>query len=93
MLQTEIASPTTTSNTNLPARLLNERKAAARLGVNNQTLRRWRAEGRGPKYLKLIGRYRYREIDLENFIASSVVDPAAAAVSRNRARRRQQRAG
>ena len=92
MLQTEIATPTTSNNTNLPARLLNERKAAARLGVNPQTLKRWRAQGRGPVFLKLVGRYRYTEKHIEEFLAQSVIDPAAAATARNRARRRQQRA-
>jgi predicted site-specific integrase-resolvase len=86
MLQTETTNPL------LPVRFLNEKKAAARLDVNFQTLTRWRREGRGPKFLKLYGRVKYRESDIEQFIAANVVDPAAAAIQRKRARRRRRTA-
>ena len=70
--------------------LLAEPRAAERVGVCAHTLKRWRLRGIGPKFLKLGGRtIKYRESDIEQFLAESVVDPRANAISRNRARRKQ----
>jgi hypothetical protein len=49
-------------------RVLNENELAQRWGVSPKTLQRWRSEGRGPRYLKLVeasqlsprGRHRLR---------------------------------
>ena len=50
---------------------LNDREAAAYLGVGVQTLRNWRHLGRGPEYLKLApgprGRVVYEISGLERF--------------------------
>jgi excisionase family DNA binding protein len=69
-------------------------KAAELLTLHPKTLMKWRHQRRGPKYLKFggRGRVRYRREDIDAFIAASVIDPAAAAVTRNRSRRRQLRA-
>ena len=40
---------------------------AARWGVSEGTLERWRCEGIGPKFLKLPGRVLYRQIDIEAY--------------------------
>ena len=73
--------------------LLSTEKAAEFIGGDIQplTLKRWRIRGRGPRYVKLSGKVRYRESDLRQFLESSVIDPAAAASNRNRVRRRQRR--
>ena len=50
-------------------RLLNEREAAAALGVSVKTLQRWRCEGRGPSFRRMSARcVRYAERDLQGYI-------------------------
>lgn len=83
MIQTEIP------NNLLPVRFLSEKKAAACMDAHPQTLKRWRAQGRGPKFLRLGGRIRYTPQAIQEYISSCVIDPATAATARNRARRRQ----
>ncbi len=65
--------------------LLNEREAAARLGLQIATLRRWRWAGKGPRFLKIEGAVRYDPVDLEAFIAAarrtSTSDDGAATVA------------
>jgi predicted site-specific integrase-resolvase len=68
--------------------LLNSARASEILGAHWKTLEKWRHQGRGPKYLRLCGRIRYRESDLRAFLESSVIDPATAATVRARSRRR-----
>lgn len=55
---------------------LNERGAAAFLGLSRQTLANWRHCRKGPKYSKP-GGYRviYRLRDLEEFLTKHQVDP------------------
>ncbi len=45
----------------------NQRTLAQRWYVCEGTLERWRAEGIGPKFLKLQGRVLYRLIDIEAY--------------------------
>ena len=45
----------------------NQRNLANRWGVSEATLERWRTEGIGPKYLKLVGRVVYRLVDIEAY--------------------------
>lgn len=49
--------------------LMNEREAAKALQVSVQLLRKWRANGAGPKYIKLGKCVRYAISDIEEFIA------------------------
>lgn len=49
---------------------------ARRWGVSPRTLERWRSEGRGPAYLKLVGRIAYRGEDIRRFEAARVCVPA-----------------
>lgn len=54
--------------------LLDTPAAAVYLGgerrpFSENTLRIWRVEGRGPAYLRIMGRIRYRRSDLDKFIA------------------------
>ena len=60
---------------------LTPREAAPILRVKGQTLKRWRAKGIGPAYVRLEGgRVRYRLSDLEAWLAANTVAPGSAAV-------------
>lgn len=64
-------------------------EAGRRLGVTHETLANWRVIGRGPRYLKIGGRVRYRLADLADWIdgqvrGSSPSAPDAPAQSRAR---------
>jgi len=51
-----------------PGDLIDEREAAARLGVAVRTLRNWRAMRKGPRYRKIGARLvRYHVADLADF--------------------------
>jgi predicted site-specific integrase-resolvase len=69
----------------LDARLmtLGPDEAARRLGVESSTLANWRWSGRGPKYVKLGGRVRYRASDLADYLdaqtRASTSDPGPTA--------------
>ncbi len=52
--------------------LLDTRQLAARLDLQPATLEQWRWSGKGPAYVKLGGRVRYRVQDLESWIESRV---------------------
>jgi predicted site-specific integrase-resolvase len=62
---------------------LTQRELAERWQVSEACLERWRTEGRGPVYMKLIGRVVYRLEDIEAFeresLRSSTSMPAPAA--------------
>lgn len=47
--------------------------AATFLGVGYSTLKKWRSEGRGPKYAKVGGSVLYRPADLDVFVESQLV--------------------
>jgi len=69
------------SETGRPTEYVSPREAAAFLGVQPQTLALWRSTGRyGLRYFK-VGKkaVRYSVTDLERFVASRAVEPAAAA--------------
>lgn len=52
-----------------PGDLIDEREAAASLGISALTLRNWRTRGKGPRYHKIGARMvRYRRADLAAFI-------------------------
>lgn len=50
--------------------------AATFLGVGYSTLKKWRSEGRGPKYAKVGGSVLYRPSDLDSFVESQLVGGA-----------------
>ena len=68
--------------------LLSSGRAAELIGNHPKTLEKWRSRGIGPRFLRVGGRVRYRQADIEQFLNEAVIDPAAAATARNRARRR-----
>lgn len=49
-------------------RLLKTEDAAEKLATSEQTLRKWRCAGKGPRYVTLGRSIRYRETDLEEYI-------------------------
>ena len=53
--------------TDSPPRHLNQAELAERWRVSTRTLDRWRDLGKGPAWLKLNGRVRYREEDVLAF--------------------------
>jgi len=54
-----------------PATLLTSKQAAEMLAVPDGTLKRWRAEGRGPAWIKLEGSVRYAISDVKHYIESN----------------------
>lgn len=53
----------------MSSRILTEREVAERFGLHRQTLRKMRAKGVGPAYVRLsAGRIGYLEDDTEDFI-------------------------
>jgi hypothetical protein len=50
--------------------LLNERETAKVMRVSVQLLRKWRADGTGPAYIKLGKCVRYSMDDLERYVSS-----------------------
>lgn len=49
-------------------KLLKEQQAADILAVSVHTVRKWRADGKGPVYVKIGGSVRYRLADLQDYI-------------------------
>ncbi|OQX04832.1 MAG: hypothetical protein BWK76_28220 [Desulfobulbaceae bacterium A2] len=54
-------------------RLLTDLEAAPILSCKVGTLRKWRSQGGGPKYIKIGALCRYRLQDLEDFIEQQIV--------------------
>jgi hypothetical protein len=56
--------------------LLSSRATAFVLGLENeQTLRRWRVEDRGPKYIRMGRTIRYRREDVERYVKEHEHEP------------------
>ncbi|WP_125099698.1 helix-turn-helix domain-containing protein [Leucobacter chromiireducens] len=55
--------------------LLNETEAAKYLTVSVGSLRAWRGQGSGPRFLKVGVQVRYRPSDLDDYLDGSVVEP------------------
>ena len=60
--------------------LLTPEEAAKYLTLFPGTLKQWRSQQRGPRYVKVGGRVRYRRDALDEFLQSREIDPARAAV-------------
>lgn len=56
--------------------LIRERDAAHLLDMSVAALRKWRREGRGPRYFKVGKLVRYRAGDIESFIAKHECKPS-----------------
>ncbi|MEF3696744.1 helix-turn-helix domain-containing protein [Desulfolutivibrio sp.] len=55
--------------------LIDEKDAAAYLGLSVKTLQAWRFTHRPPKYLRLGRSIRYRLSDLDAFLNANLIDP------------------
>ena len=51
---------------------LNQKQLSTRWNVSEATLERWRCDGIGPKYLKMMSRVLYRLQDIEEFETASL---------------------
>ena len=56
--------------------LIDERAAAARLGVSPATMRLWRSQGKGPAFVRGPRMIRYDQRDLDAWIAAHRVGKA-----------------
>jgi hypothetical protein len=63
-----------------PKGILTEAEAASMIvDLKPQTLAKWRLRHKGPAYLKLGGKIRYRVIDIQEWMDASRIDPATQA--------------
>ena len=53
--------------------LLSEADIAKQIGVSLATVRRWRRERTGPPYVKIAASVRYRQEDVDAYVAKSIV--------------------
>ena len=53
--------------------LLTTAKVAEKLGLAEITVRKWRISGRGPRYVRCVGRVRYRQADIEAWVTARTV--------------------
>ena len=60
--------------------VLDERDLSARWGVNVKTLKRWRNEGRGPRYIKIGRSVTYLPKDIEHFETHALYGRSRGAV-------------
>ena len=60
--------------------LLNENQVAQFLNCTKAALRRWRREGRGPRFVKIGRLVRYRQEEIEDFVNQNTVQARLAGV-------------
>jgi len=70
---------------------LSEKEAGIRIGIAPATLRNWRHWGKGPRYVKYGRKIFYRAKDLDDFVVSSVIDPALPTPRKQRTEARHER--
>jgi excisionase family DNA binding protein len=61
---------------------LTETEAAQRLALSVATLRAWRSQRRGPRFVRFGRAVRYLAEDIDRFMADSLVEPSATAQRR-----------
>lgn len=66
---------TESASTPIPAPLMTTEEAAGWLGVQPYTMRRWRSEGRGPRWVRVGRLSRYRFDDLTAWAEAQAVTP------------------
>ena len=54
--------------------LLNEKEAAQFLAVKPTTLQQWRHRAKGPAYIKLVGKIKYRMDDLLRYLDEQLIE-------------------
>jgi len=68
--------------TNTQQRLLNEREVATSCSISVLTLRKWRSEKRGPRFIKISTLVRYRPEDIDAWIAEQQSAPSVGQEAR-----------
>ena len=58
-------------------RMMNEKDAAAYLGMSVKWLQQGRCKNFGPRYVKMGKAVRYAQAELDNYVASRTVNPSA----------------
>jgi len=66
------------NGTNSTVCSMNVVEAAHYIGVSPHTLRSWRRNGKGPKYIRIEGRILYLQSDLDAYLMEHRVDPRAS---------------
>jgi len=66
-----IASSEIELNVRAASDLVDEPTLALRLGVSRSTLQSWRYTGRGPRFIKLGRMVRYRNADVDAYLAAN----------------------
>lgn len=67
--QSESGDPVLPRNLNLE-QFLTRQEVAEWLQISEQTLRCWATSGKGPKFVKVGGRVRYKTTDVREWVAS-----------------------
>ena len=62
-----------------PIQLLNTQQVAEKLNLPASTLRYWRCAGLGPPYVKLGGRIKYDEADVDAYVQANKRIPSVRA--------------
>ena len=65
-------------------RLLTQREAALNLRLSERTLERLRVTGTGPRFVRAGRSIRYREFDVETWVASRVVGSTSEKMEQSR---------
>ena len=52
--------------------LLTAEQVAAKIQISHKTLRKWRWEGKGPRYIKIGRKVAYRPADIEAYVQANV---------------------
>jgi predicted DNA-binding transcriptional regulator AlpA len=61
-----------------PNEMLDPPELSAAIKVPEKTLAQWRYLGRGPAYVRVGRHVRYRQVDVDTWIANQTVTPGAA---------------
>lgn len=68
---------TAPTNDNEPAEYLDERRLCALLGISSVTATKWRANAKGPPFIRVGRLVRYRRSDVDAWLRSRTVRTAA----------------
>ena len=80
MSQIKSDQPKVISGDVRPSPYLTQEDIATRWAISPRTLERWRWLGIGPRYLKIRGRVRYRQEDIDTYEAAQVRESTSGGV-------------
>jgi predicted DNA-binding transcriptional regulator AlpA len=73
----------TANGVNASDALLTETQAAQVLSLSIRTLQSWRGKGSGPDFIRAGRAVRYRRSDIQDWVTSNTVSPAASSGARS----------